>query len=133
MFKKYGIKSSGYFNLSPSETFKMCNEESAIIVDVREDYMNRFKMFDVDEIIFCPFSILKDNYKDLPLDKPLIFADAAGLKSKEAVVFLADQGFTNIANMAGGLIEWERDKLPLKIDKSQRLSGSCMCMLKARE
>jgi hypothetical protein len=29
--------------------------------------------------------------------------------------------------MAGGLIEWERDGLPLVIDKSERITVSCMC------
>ncbi len=47
--------------------------------------------------------------------------------------FFKDKGFENIANMAGGLVEWERDGLPLKSDKSERLSGSCACMLRKRE
>jgi len=44
-----------------------------------------------------------------------------------------NKGFENIANMAGGMVEWERDGLPLKIDKTERLSGSCACMLRKRE
>jgi hypothetical protein len=63
----------------------------------------------------------------------MIFADAAGLHSKEAVLLLMEKGFTGrIANMAGGLIEWERDELPLIIDKTEKLSGSCMCQLRPR-
>ena len=102
-------------------------------LDVREEYMNRFKMMDVPEVIYCPFSILEETYENLPKDKPMIFADAAGLHSKEAVRFLTDKGFgDHIANMAGGLIEWERDELPLIIDKTEKLSGSCMCQLRPR-
>lgn len=131
-FQNIGMRSSGMLHLSPNETYELC-QKGAIIVDVREEYMNRFKMFDVDELLFCPYSILKNNYQDFPKDKALIFADATGIHSKEAVLFLQEKGFENIANMAGGLVEWERDKLPLRKDKSERLTGSCACMLRKRE
>lgn len=131
-FQNTGMISSGMLHVSPKETYKLCRQ-GANMVDVREEYMNRFKMFDVDKVIFCPFSILEENYQDFPKDKALIFADAAGLRSKEAVSFLKNKGYENIANMAGGLVEWERDGLPLKIDKSERLSGSCACMLRKRK
>ncbi len=131
-FKNKGIVSSGILNLSPRESYEIC-QIGAIIVDVREDYMGRFKMFDVEELIFCPRSILEETYLEISKNKPLIFADAVGLKSKEAVLFLKEKGFRKIANMAGGLVEWERDGLPVKIDKSERLTGSCMCMLRKRD
>ena len=132
LFENKGIVSDGILNLSPCEALGAC-KKGAIIVDVREEYMNRFKMLDVDENFFCPYRILEENYQDFPKDKALIFVDATGIHSKEAVLFLKDKGFENIANMAGGLVEWERDGLPLKIDKSERLSGSCACMLRKRE
>jgi rhodanese-related sulfurtransferase len=131
-FKNTGMISSGMLHVTPKETYELC-QQGAIIVDVREEYMNRFKMFDVEEIIFCPYSIIKENCSELPKDKALIFADATGIHSKEAVLFLQEKGFENIANMAGGLVEWERDKLPLRKDKSERLTGSCACMLRKRE
>ena len=64
---------------------------------------------------------------------PLIFADAVGLKSREGVLFMNAHGYENVANMAGGIVDWERDGLPLTTDISNRLSGSCMCQLKTRE
>jgi rhodanese-related sulfurtransferase len=127
-----GFVIDGIWHLSPSDCFKLC-KQNAVIVDVREEYMNSFKMFDVDEIIYCPFSNLMDRIKQLPDDKLLIFADASGLKSKESVQLMNEKGFINIANMAGGLVEWERDGLPLKTDKTNRLRGSCMCQLKFRD
>jgi rhodanese-related sulfurtransferase len=92
-----------------------------------------FKLFDVDEIIYCPKSKIEEIYLDIPKDKALIFADATGIHSKEAVLFLLEKGFENIANLAGGLVEWERDGVPIKIDYSERLSGSCACQLKRRD
>lgn len=133
LFQNLGIKSQNFLNLTPTETYKLCTENNAIIVDVREEGMVGMKMFDVPEIIYCPKSVLPENFEKLDSERPLIFADAAGLRSKEAVLFLTEKGFKNIANMAGGLVEWDRDNLPLNSDISKRLSGSCMCQLKFRE
>jgi rhodanese-related sulfurtransferase len=131
-FPKTGFISGDILNLTPRQALEMCRK-GAMLVDVREDFMNRFKMFDVPEIIYCPYSMLDDTYRNLPADKAIIFADAAGLHSKEAVLFMIDKGFGNrVANLAGGLVEWERDELPLIIDKSEKLSGSCMCQLRPR-
>lgn len=130
---KGGFFSGGMLNLTPREAFGWC-QKGAVFVDVREAYMNRFKQFGVPEVIYCPFSFLEKNFQDLPLDKPLIFADAAGLHSKEAVTFLLEHEKDGLfVNLAGGLVEWERDGLPLIVDKSERLSGSCMCQLRPRE
>jgi rhodanese-related sulfurtransferase len=132
LFDNYGFLSGGVFNLTPREAFELCGK-GAVIVDVREEYLNNFKNFDVPEILFIPISRLVQQLSDLPQEKYLIFADTVGLRSKEAVLILKDQGFTRIANMAGGIVDWERDVLPLKTNIEERLSGSCMCQLKPRE
>ena len=131
-FKDKGILTSGILHLTPREAYELC-QQGAILFDVREDFMGRFKTFDVEDLFFCPLSILEETYHDIPKDKPLIFADAVGLRSKEAVLFLMGKGYELIANMAGGLVEWERDGLPVKIDKSEHMTGSCMCMLRKRK
>ena len=68
----------------------------------------------------------------LPVDIQLIIADSVGLRSHEAMEFLLGQGFTNIANLAGGIVEWEHDGLPLKKDITEQLDGSCTCQLRPR-
>lgn len=127
-----GFFSHGVHNLTPGESFALC-KKGAILVDVREDYMNSFKMFKADKVVYLPFSQLEERYKELPDDKPLVFADAVGLRSREGVVFMNSHGYENVANMAGGIVDWERDGLPMTTDINYRLSGSCVCQLKARE
>jgi rhodanese-related sulfurtransferase len=132
-FSGIGFVSGGIRHVTPRQALELCRT-GALMVDVREAFMNRFKMFDVPEIIYCPYSILKESFRDLPDGKPMIFADAAGLHSREAVIFALENGCAGrVVNMAGGLVEWERDELPLLIDKSEKLSGSCMCQLRPRE
>ena len=132
LFDNIGFLSRGIFNVTPVEAFELCGR-GAVIVDVREVWLNNFKNFDVPEILFIPISKLKHTFSELPMDRYLIFADTVGLKSKEAVVFLSGKGFKKIANMAGGIVDWERDGLPLNTNVEERLSGSCMCQLKPRE
>jgi len=132
IFFDAGFNSHGVLNLTPSESFELCRKE-AVIIDVREAYMNSFKMFNVPKVLYLPLSELKSTYSQLPHDIPLIFADAVGLKSREGVLFMTEHGYDNVANMAGGIVDWERDGLPLTTDINARLSGSCMCQLKPRE
>jgi rhodanese-related sulfurtransferase len=127
-----GFFAHGVLNLTPKDSLELCSE-GAVIVDVRESYMNNFKMFNVENLIYAPLSELNKFYRNLPADRTLIFADAVGLKSREAVLFLKEHGYCDVVNMAGGIVDWERDGLPVTTDTNKRLSGSCICQLKPRE
>lgn len=131
-FLRHGFISSGFLNFSAKEAYKEAAENNAIILDVRETRLTGYKNFDVPKVIHVPNSELEENYKNLPTDVPIIVADSVGLRSHEAIVFLQSKGFTNIANLAGGIVDWERDGLPLKKDITEQLDGSCVCQLKPR-
>ncbi len=118
-------------NLTPREAYDEALA-GAVIIDVREKYLTAYKQFDVPVVIYIPNSIIQEKYKELPPDVPLIIADSAGLRSHESMHFLLSTGLTNIANLAGGIIEWEQDGLPLKKNISEQLDGSCMCQLRPR-
>ena len=131
-FEGKAIQSNGIYNLSPLQAFKFC-QDGAVIIDVREEYLNRFKIFDVPGLIFCPMKQLPELIEKLPPDKPLIIADASGIHSPEAVKMLMDKGFTGkCANLSGGLVDWEHSGLPVEINYDERLSGQCACQLKPK-
>jgi rhodanese-related sulfurtransferase len=132
LFHNKGFVSSGFFNLSAREAYSEAVECGAVIVDVREDRLTGYKCFDVPKVIYLPKSRLSEEYQVLPAGTPLIIADSVGLRSHEAMEFLSGKGFTNIANLAGGIVEWEHDGLPLKVDISEQLDGSCVCQLRPR-
>ena len=129
-FTSKGFQSSGFFNLTPKEAFHEATLNNAIIIDVRDNSLVGYKQFDVPNIIYLPFSQLEQYFLELPRNKLLIFADSVGLRSRESMIFLLNKGFTNIANLAGGIVEWEKDGFPLKIDKNETLTGSCLCRLR---
>jgi len=118
------------FHVSAREAFQLLNS-GAVIIDVRLDY-ELSRLFDVEQIIYCPYDEIKNHLMDLPTDKPLIIADAVGLRSREVSKFLAENGFTKIYNLAGGIVDWDRAGFPVTTDKTRMLTGSCMCQLKNR-
>jgi rhodanese-related sulfurtransferase len=126
------VTADGVHNLSPREVLEWC-EQGAVILDLRDEYINQFKKFDVPNIVQIPLDQLSDKLDQLPKDKLIIVADSSGLHSKEACRVLEQTGFTQVSNLAGGFVEWERDGMPLVTDKGERLSGSCACQLRARE
>jgi len=131
-FLNHGFVSSEFLNLSASETYKEVTENNAIILDVRELRLIGYKNFDVPKVIHLPYSTLAEKYMTLPTNIPIIIADSVGLRSHDVMVFLQGKGFNNIANLAGGIVDWEKDGLPLKKDITEQLDGSCMCQLKPR-
>jgi len=132
LFRMKGFISSGFLNLTATEAYSEAMENHAVIVDVREDRLTGYKCFDVPNVIYIPKSTIAEKYRDLPVDVPLIIADSVGLRSHEAMEFLLEMGFINIANLAGGIVEWEHDGLPLKKDITEQLDGSCACQLRPR-
>ena len=62
---KTGFIAHGVLNLTPKESFELC-EKGAIIVDVREEYMNSFIMFKVEKLFYLPYSELDQYFSDLP-------------------------------------------------------------------
>jgi len=131
-FFSHGFISSGFLNLTPREAYTEATENNAILLDVREERLTGYKNFNVPKVIKMPKSTIADNYKYLQRDVPIIIADSVGLRSHEAMEFLINKGFSNLANLAGGIVDWERDGLPLRIDRTEQLNGSCVCQLRPR-
>ena len=124
--------SGGIINITPKDAYSMAKDGNAIIVDVREQSFTAYKQFDVPTVIYSPISTLVDNMALIPNDVVVILADSTGIHSHEAFIILKDAGYGNIANLAGGIVEWERDGLPIKVDYMEQLDGSCTCQLKPR-
>jgi rhodanese-related sulfurtransferase len=129
--ENFGFVINGLRHVSGKECSDIL-DDGGYILDVRPDF-ELTKLLHVERIFYFPYDEIRDNYKELPRDTWLILADAVGLRSKEIAIFLKEQGFAKILHLAGGVVEWERDGLPVTLDKSRRLSGSCMCQLKRRE
>ena len=127
-----GMVIDGIRYLSPKETFEALRT-GVILVDVRPSLQINMKAFDVEDIIYCPYSEFKNSYSCIPKDKPVVLADAVGLRSKECVKILLENGYLHVASMAGGIMDWEHDGLPLQTNSENLLNGPCLCRLRRKK
>ncbi len=119
-------------HITASECVELC-KESAVLVDLREEYETAAKQFGIENIIYLPWSEFFENYNKLPKTKLLIFADCVGLRSKEAVEFLGDKDFPQIANLAGGILDWERGGQKVIRNRDEMVAGVCACNMKSKK
>jgi rhodanese-related sulfurtransferase len=126
-----GFLIEGLRHLSGTEFMKI-PAEKVVLLDVRTDY-ELSRLFDIKNILYCHYKEIGDHINDLPKDKLIVVADSTGLRSRETAHQLMEYGLANIANLAGGIVDWDRDGLPVTKDRSRILSGQCMCQLKTRQ
>ena len=119
-------------HFSSHEAFELLQSGDAVLLDIRDEYLQGFKCIDVPRVLQIPYSDLAEKASGLPHEVFYICADSAGINSKKAAQILIDAGFSNAGNLAGGLIDWERLGLPVCTDIRERMTGSCMCQLKKR-
>jgi rhodanese-related sulfurtransferase len=131
-FFNFGMEINGILHLSPKEAFEAIHKDCCII-DIRRDFEIAGKKISGTEVIYIPYSLLSEKYHELGKDKKYIIVDAVGMRSKDAVAFLIEKGFAKVANLNGGIVDWEKDKLPMNIDKEEMLTGSCLCQLRPKK
>ncbi|MCK7477135.1 MAG: rhodanese-like domain-containing protein [Candidatus Moduliflexus flocculans] len=73
----------------------------ALLVDIREAYETNFRVFDVAEALYLPWTRFASSFSHLPRDRALIIADAAGIYCREAARILTEAGYTNLAKLSG--------------------------------
>lgn len=102
--------------------------EGALLVDVREPAEVERVAFDVPGVVAIPLSQLERRFAELPRDRQLVIACEVGARSLKATYFLMYQGYTQVANMEGGLQKWARKGFPVRGDMTQAnacASGAC--------
>ena len=130
-FCNLGFEIDGLLHLTGKQAYE-CTQNGALLVDVREDYEIAIKDFGIAGKLFCPFTDFEKLFRTLPRDKSLIIVDCVGIHSKEAVKKLLLNGYTKVANLAGGVADWERDGLPLN-KEVEIMGGQCPCQILSRK
>jgi rhodanese-related sulfurtransferase len=97
----------------PTTTRRLLGE-GALLVDVRELNEVARLAFDVPGVLLMPLSELEQRYAELPRDRQLVLVCAVGERSLKATYFLMVQGYTQVANMEGGIMKWARKGFPIR-------------------
>lgn len=101
--------------------------EGALLVDVRELSEVATTAFDVADVVLMPLSEIEQRYEELPRERLLVLACSSGPRSLRATYFLMLQGYTQVANMEGGLAKWARRGFPIRgsVPAGIVATGSC--------
>jgi len=96
---------------------QQCHEAldaGAWLIDVREPHETARLAYDHPHCVEMPLSQIQQRYHELPRDRPLVMACAAGGRSQQAMQFLLHHGFTRVANLQGGMAAWSAQGLPVR-------------------
>lgn len=105
----YKIKS-----VSAAEAIGLINRQDAVVVDVGEPA--EFQTGHLPHAINMPLTKLASNLGALNKhkNKPIIIACRAGNRSIKAAITLKKSGFENVYSLAGGLLAWQKENLPIE-------------------
>lgn len=105
----HGIKDVNAWN-----AVQLINHESAIVVDVCEPH--EFKTGHIPQAINIPLAGLPGRVKELEKhkNKPILISCKTGNRSSRGAVILRKHGFEKVYTLAGGLVAWEKDNLPVE-------------------
>lgn len=96
---------AGVLEIDPEWVHNHRNE--SVLVDVRERMeLNADTLGNIEGSLSIPLSVLRDCLPDVPKNRPVITVCPAGARSAQAALILEKAGFTQVANLAGGLFRW---------------------------
>ncbi|HYC07941.1 MAG TPA: rhodanese-like domain-containing protein [Candidatus Binatia bacterium] len=87
-------------------------EPAPILLDVRES-VEHSEVRAVGAVL-APLSTLGGRLDELPRDRPLFVICAVGGRSAQVTAYLLANGWTDVLNVAGGTVAWERAGLPVR-------------------
>ncbi len=87
--------------------------ENPFVLDVREP--EEFKAGHIEGAINIPIRTLAQNLDKLPKDKaaPVAVVCKSGIRAAYATMTLKLMGYQNVKDVAGGMMAWEKEGLPV--------------------
>ncbi len=80
------------------------------VIDVRE--LQEIAMGTVPKAQAVPLNTLPGNVQNLSKDEKLVMVCRSGARSAQACVYLQQQGFSNVYNLRGGMMNWVQSGFP---------------------
>lgn len=88
--------------------------EPPLVLDVREPWEVQVAHVTPDgfDVVAIPMNEIPARLAELPQDRPIACLCHHGARSLRVAMFLAQQGYTDVANIAGGIDAWANEKDP---------------------
>ena len=84
------------------------------VIDVREPREFSDLLGHIRGARLLPLSHLLDRLGEIDPGRPVVAVCRSGARSAQATVLLGKAGFTDVANLAGGMLRWQAESLPVE-------------------
>lgn len=101
---------SGVLEISPQ--WVAAHAGDVHILDVRTRYETDEERTRLDGAQLIPIDELRNRLAEIPKDKPVMTICRSGKRSVLASSILREAGWTQVANISGGLLRWQAEGLP---------------------
>jgi rhodanese-related sulfurtransferase len=97
------------------ETERRLREDTLppLVVDVREPDEHVGARLE-DGAVLMPMSSFAERMQELPKDRPLLILCASGNRSAAVTAHLLRNGWTDVANVEGGITDWQQAGFPVR-------------------
>ena len=110
----FGNRVRGIKEVDHVAALQLINHKDATVLDVREE--SEYKDGHLLNAVLIPLGKLKERIGELERHKgkPLVVVCRTGSRSGSACATLSKLGFDNAYQLTGGVINWQKQKLPLE-------------------
>jgi glyoxylase-like metal-dependent hydrolase (beta-lactamase superfamily II)/rhodanese-related sulfurtransferase len=103
---------SGVWEIEPLDLLERA--EGVQIIDVREPREFTDVLGHIRGARLLPLSQLVDRIGEIDKRGPVVAVCRSGARSAQATVLLRKAGFAEVANLAGGMLRWQAESLPVE-------------------
>ena len=108
------LRFSGVWEIEPMALLEHLQQVQ--IVDVREAPEFIDKLGHLHGARLVPLSQLTERMAEFDRERPIVAVCRSGVRSAQASVMLTKAGFGKVANLAGGMLRWKSEALPVETD-----------------
>ena len=117
----------GVRHISASVAHELLCKHQAILLDVREKDEYEVERVALPGVLHYPMPRVIDNIQDLPGERLIIVMDSQGERGTKVANLLLMQGFKDVANLDGGLVQWKAGGFPVEDILPDACGGCCGC------
>lgn len=125
MYQQFNL--DGVQHITPQNALAELQNETAIMIDVREESEFKLLSIPLNNVFYYPLSRIMDHLPNIPTDNPIIVICNAGVRSSKVVNLLNRNNFPPSANLDGGIIMWKTLGLPVDSNISSGCGCGCSC------